>query len=448
MLLNDTPSSDARLRRTLLLVFVVSLSLRLLVFVMMSSQVEQSALPELIIDSHHYVTAADDIRENHRFKAHGVNIFGPGYPTFLAILQTITTAPRFITLIQILLSAFGSLILTLFAWKLTGEKTIAMLAGLLHATSTASISLSNLVMSDSVFFFIMISGLALFITGLRTNHWKCYLLASLLFGVAPLTRSIGLLFLGPLLVITVVWLWPSRGEGWKDKRKRFLGPLVTVVIALSIVGAYAGRDKEPVEPAIAYSTHGGMFKVSAMTRARIDRIDYSEALEQMNEEVTELMPAYGGKLYWAYMVHSKSELIRLVKSYPLTTTITVLENAVDKSNSSKTHLWRCLPRYALPINQFERYLGKHGLNYGTAVLTVIGLVILITRRQYRLTIILSVIYVYFAIMSGFTVGTGNRIFLPGQIAWTILAAYTILPVFDFLRNLPRRMSRVRPINGR
>jgi len=402
---------------------------------LMSSQVEQSTLPQLIIDSQNYVTAADEIRENLHFNAYPLNIFGPGYPTFLAILREITTAPRFITLIQILLSALGSLALTLFAWELTRDKIIAMLAGLMHATSKASIALSNLVMSDSVFFFILITALVLFIRGLRTDNWKFYLPASILFGIAPLFRSIGLFFFGPLLITTVVLLWPSGGEGWKEKRKQLLWPIITIVMALFIVGAWANRDREPVDPPIAYSSYTGMFKVVALTRARINHIDYPEATEELYKEVTDLLPAYDNKLYWAFMVHSKAELIRLFKSYPLTTISTILGNAIDKSNSSKTHLWRCLPRYALSINLIEEMIEKYGLNYRVTVLSIIGLVILMKRKQYRLTIILTVIYMYFAILSGFIVNTGNRIFLPGQIAWAVLIAVVLVSIYRLIRML-------------
>lgn len=447
MISKEAPSSSSKLGKTLLFVFIVSLSLRLLVFVLMSSQVEQSTLPQLIIDSQNYVTAADEIRENLHFNAYPLNIFGPDYPTFLAILREITTAPRFITLIQILLSALGSLALTLFAWELTRDKIIAMLAGLMHATSIASIALSNLVMSDSVFFFILISALILFIMGLRTDNWKFYLPASLLFGIAPLFRSIGLFFFGPLLITTVVLLWPSSGERWKEKRKQLLWPIITIVIALFIVGAWASRDREPVDPPIAYSSYTGMFKVVALTRARINHIDYSEATTELDKEITNLLPAYDNKLYWAFMVHTKAELIRLFKSYPLTTTGTILGNAIDKSNSSKTHLWRCLPRYALSINLIEEMIEKYGLNYLVAVLSIIGLVMLLARKQYRLIIILSVIYVYFGIFLGFTVNTGNRIFLPGQIAWTILSAYPILAIFNFLWNRVRKVRKVQSNRG-
>ncbi len=446
MVLKNAFSSNSKLGKALLFVFIVSLSLRLLVFVLMSNQVKQSTLPELIIDSHNYVTAADDVRENLRFNAHGIHIFGPGYPTFLAILRTVTTAPRFITLIQILLSALSSLILTLFAWELTRDKIVAMLAGLMHATSKASIALSNLVMSDSVFFFILILALLLLIRGLRTNHWKFYLPASLLFGIAPLFRSIGLFFFGPILIISIVLLWPSSGEKWKEKRKLFLWPIITIVIALSFVGAWANRDRGSADPPIAYSTYSGMFKVAALTRARINQIDYSEATAALNEEIADLMPAYDNKLYGAYMAHSKAEFIRMFKSYPLTTTATILINAVDKSNSSKTHLWRCLPSHAFSINRFEDMLGEYGLNYLVAVLSIIGLVMLIARKQYRLIIILSAIYVYFAILSGFTV-YGNRIFLPGQIAWTIFSAYPILAIFNFLRNRIRKVRKMQPARG-
>jgi hypothetical protein len=184
-----------------------------------------------------------------------------------------------------------------------------------------------------------------------------------------------------------------------------------------------------------------MASVVTLTRARINHVDYPKAAADFYQEVNDLSPAYDNKSYLAFMVHSKAELIRLFKSYPLTTIGTILSNAFDKANSSKTHLWRCFPRYALSINRFEDMIEKYGLNYLVTVLSIIGLVLLIKRKQYRLTIILTVIYMYFAILSGFTVNTGNRIFLPGQIAWTILSAYAILTIFDLLRNQMRKIGR-------
>jgi len=177
-----------------------------------------------------------------------------------------------------------------------------------------------------------------------------------------------------------------------------------------------------------------MYKVAALTRARLNGTEYTVAVDTMETELHLLVPKYDNKVYWAFMHYSRAEFYRLLTSHPVSTIGTILRNGFDKANSSKTHLWRCLPNHASMISKVEAGIGKLGLSYRVTLLSLIGLVILGTRKQYRPIIVLSAIYIYFAVLSGFTVNTGNRIFLPGLIAWAILAAYPILSVFYLLRN--------------
>lgn len=448
-MLPKVPFSDIpQPQKSMLVVFFVALVLRTILFLLMSGQIEPGELGELIEDSRNYITAAEQIRDNLHFDAYPGNIFGPGYPTFLAILRSVSTNPRLITIVQILLSALSASLLTLFAWKLTHSKIVSLLAGLMHAASVSAIALSNLVMSDTLFFFILILALVLFLSGLESGRWRFYIPAAILFGIAPLVRSIGLLFFGPLLIATLALLWPAVGEKWRERWKQLIAPMAAIVVALLIVGLWAAREKQPVDPPVAYSSYGGMYTVVVLARAAIENKDYSEIKSDLGHEISELQPLYDNKIYLAFMMHSKAEMIRVCKSYPFTTIAALLRNALVRSTSCRSELWRCLPGNARFINLLEHGQEKLGLNYRVALLSILGLILMIRKKLYRVSIILVVIYIYFAILSGFTLNTGSRIFLPGQIAWTILSSYALVITYNFARSLFGRVSGQAKSGGR
>ncbi len=419
--------------RLILTIFVMSLFTRFLVYWWMADQAVQP-VSDLIIDSIHYWKAAIAIRGSFDFDTHDLNIFGPGYPSFIAILGYITNKPSFVTFVQVFTSAFASAGLAFLGWRLTGEKKIALFCGLVHALSWNSISLANLIMSDSIFFTLIVFGLILYFEALHTNSWKFYLPAALILGMAPLFRSIGLFFAGPLVIIAISHLWPLLGEKWKEKRRFLIGPAVVIGFVFLFVGGWVTRDRPPHLPPFAYSNDMGMFKVVALTRAELFDIEYSDAMGQIAKEIKENEP-------WDHKLNYVQEtFLDLVLTHPFTVVGCIISSGSEKANNSKTHLWRCLPDWARSINKFEDFQNSYFISYRVSLLVIIGIVLIWRERRFRLLIALLSIYLYFIVMSGFTVNTWGRIFYPGMIAWSILAAYPVVALYNVIK---ARFGRLR-----
>ncbi len=71
------------------------------------------------------------------------------------------------------------------------------------------------------------------------------------------------------------------------------------------------------------------------------------------------------------------------------------------------------------------------MKYRTLALALVGLMIMIGRKQVKLAISLTLICAYFGATSAFTLNQGSRIFYPAQISWSILVATTLTVGFQF-----------------
>ncbi len=199
-----------------LIILVVALSLRLIFLALMLGHHDSAdSIVQIAPDSTFYWAAANDIAGSCDWNSRGVQIFGPGYPGILALGILLTGGlPVLILLIQVLLSTLAAVLMAELAYQLTHDRTMAIVAGLLAATSITSISLASILLSDSVFTLMLIIAFLFLVTGVRRDRLLPALISGVLLGCAALTRSAGVYL---FLLIPAPWclhrrrtaLWPG-----------------------------------------------------------------------------------------------------------------------------------------------------------------------------------------------------------------------------------------------
>jgi 4-amino-4-deoxy-L-arabinose transferase-like glycosyltransferase len=143
-----------------------------------------------------------------------INWWPPGYPIFLSFIYSLTGADhRAAVLVQVLLGTVVCWLVYRIGVRAAGEP-VGRVAGMAIALNPTYVFLTNQLASENVFLVWM--ALGLFIAGLEAQGHRSRLWNGIVFGLAALTRAIGLLL--PL----VVGLWlrsrlrssgaPSRGH--------------------------------------------------------------------------------------------------------------------------------------------------------------------------------------------------------------------------------------------
>ena len=93
--------------------------------------------------------------------------------------------------------------------------------------------------------------------------------------------------------------------------------------------------------------------------------------------------------------------------------------------------------FSVPVYRaMEKWLGY--LIVGTSL---VGLGLLIFRRQYFAALLLGSAYTYFTFIAGFSFSQGSRLHYPAEMAWSPLVAYTLVIAVQILT---RRLEPVHP----
>ncbi|UCG60397.1 MAG: glycosyltransferase family 39 protein [Candidatus Zixiibacteriota bacterium] len=423
----------------LAVIFVCALMCRLLLFFMMVADVDTEIINNASPDVTAYVESADAIASELDFSTDPVYIFGPGYPSFLALMKILFgTCSHLIVLVQILLSCVGSVLLAKLAFKLTGDLRISFIAGMLNALSVTSISLANTLLSETVFFVLVLAGFLWFIKGLERDR-VCYsLLAGLCLAVAALTRSMGqLLFV--ILILMSILLYPVPGMRWTRLLIRRLKHLLpAIIIMVAIMGSWVIRTSHVYGVSLlSGAAPEAVAKIGLLARSDLENVEFWDLVAEVRAEVKAAELENGkGELVW---IKYADETWELARDHPFTIAKVYLRKVVGSVNTDWPLIYYGdLTGWMDLAAQVNSTLRGMGLNIRASVLAIIGLVMLFRRKRYSIVIVLVGLYAYFALAAGFSVGQGMRYFYPGQIAWTIMAAFPLLWLFDWVKRLIHR----------
>lgn len=218
---------EARALPILLLIGALALGIRVLVFVLF-------VLPDpsrLVynVDARGYERLALNVLHGNGFTASEVRPFipevlrTPGYPLFVAgVYSLVGVQPVAVALIQIVLD-LGSVILLYSIGSTIGSKRIALLASAVRAFDPAAVALSNSLMSETVFVFLVL--LSLFfshrlLVGKSLSLASAFWLGAAVAGCA-LVRPVGVYY-GLLIALVLLILL------WNKVPKLFLGKFLLI----------------------------------------------------------------------------------------------------------------------------------------------------------------------------------------------------------------------------
>ena len=427
-------SSSQELWRTFrekpwLSVFVCALLLRLGFLAIMLSQMDSSAVLQLCSDADVYYRTGAIIRETWDFSTPGTTLFGPGYPFFLALAQWLTGGSTVLLMVlHAILSSLGSALIYVWANNLVGNKSVALAAGLLNAFSFTSISLANILLSETLFFVLTLVGFIVFLRAHATGKKSLYVVAGFGLAAAAYVRVMGeFLF---VLLPFLTWLFLSDRSG---RLKRIAWTLVTAAVMIVLMGLWAQQFyRKHGVCTMALSGPGGLGHVVRVTYAAVEHTTgtraraWTDSLVAARDSILHDYPR-------AFNEVTMECLSRYLKEHPGRLTYAYLRNISENMHNEYGLQDVQFPKWAPGFNKTWSFLTEKKLNYRVTLLAVIGCAFLLIERRYRLLLALLMVYGYFAAMAGCSMWQTSRIFYPGEIAWTILVAFPLVRLFNFFR---------------
>jgi hypothetical protein len=437
--------NDFLRRRDLVILLAVALVLRIGFLLLVLSNLKPAELLSNSPDTRIYVNTARGLLGMGPSGSDAIFIFGVGYAAFLTPLFFIfglTAIP--ILLVQIILSSIGCLLLYELGRELTGSKEVGLLAGYLAATSITSISLAAFVLSDCLFFFLLLLSCLLFLRGMNSGGRGYFIGSGLIIGVAVLVRAIGQFW--PLVMIILAGILPTPAVSNRSlrgsmafRRNALLAPLIACVI----IGGWVMRNYALEGVAtLSFASAGGPANIACTALADTFHREPGEIMGSWFDDFRQRAGLGSGDLSFADNYRGRSLFSSIVvRRYP-GPVWRVYRGLVWENLTIPNELFVAqLPQYRWPVRASEKWYIDHHLNTLAVWLTLAGLAALLICRKWQAFIFLGLTYAYFAAMIGFTRWQGSRLFYPGQIAWSVIIAFLIVMVIQGAVRLIRQLFR-------
>jgi 4-amino-4-deoxy-L-arabinose transferase-like glycosyltransferase len=161
----------------------------------------------------------------------------PLYPLFIIMAESLGPEGFSIIALQIILAVLTCYLTYKITMEMTGFRFISHLAALIIAIDVPSIVMNSLVLTETLFTFLLVTLVYVFIRYLKTGSVKILMLAALLCGSAILCRPIG--FFIPALFSFFI-LFQFRNE----LQKLIVHLLVFISVSLLTVSPWLIRNKK------------------------------------------------------------------------------------------------------------------------------------------------------------------------------------------------------------
>jgi len=350
---------------------------------------------------------------------------GPGYPLFLAInlaLFGFTAWP--ILGIQIILSCCTAVFIVLITKSLFNNLEFGhYLAGILSAISLTSISLSGVVLTETLFIFTFSALLYCLIRGLSTGMRVWFLISGILSGYCILTRPMFQYW--PIFIIAWIIITPSkRFHG--SKKRLFFHLLLFLSVSSIVISPWIIRN---------YSNHG-VFTLSSGGVSTARYYWTAKALSELtpNSTISSVRKELWGieNLTWRNQksdvkeeIDSHKKVIKdtfiqypllMIRAYVTSVRINILER-----NRMHVPQIQALKPFWIKLVPYQTLWSKV-----VAISSIFGLFLVLRKRGFGLEFsVLTSTYLYFALMSGFAFHKGNRIIFPAHVSWMPLFGWLI-----------------------
>lgn len=418
-------STEAVVKVDLIIIFCVACIIRAVFFSFSVNQLGYDGFWVLSPDTQNYLNIARDFINGTNLADRYLYSFGPGFPAFLAIpLFLFGDAVTPIIVIQIVLSALSCCLIYILMARLSLSRSSRLLASIFLALSSTSISLCCVILSDTLFFFLLLFGLVLFLRGFENRSWVTFLTSGTLIGSAALVRAIGQFWWVSLLLVSVGYYVIDKKLP-KERRFCFDRSLCArILVCVSVILAFEGawmmvnQERHGVF-ALTSGASGGLANVAAFAVERMEGTPYREVRAKWHQQISAGEgPLTPGAVHDVDVRETK----RMMSQYPWQVFVAYLSLTWENVNASN-HLNRLLlPLSKSAVVQWEYLQRDHYLNYLAFAISLVGLVLLVATGDYRSALVLGLTFGYFVATIGVTRWQGSRLFFPGQIATTALAA--------------------------
>ena len=436
--------------RQLVVVGIVALILRGAWLALMCTQFSGHEVAHLLPDSKRYINTANYLLgwpELNDYPSYdGGSVYqtgegslmwnGPGYGAFLALCFSVFgSADLPVQLVQIVLSAAGCVAVALLAYVLLGSTRVSICAGLICALSLTSISLSCLVLTETLFFLLHAVGLLLMILAYRRNKLYWFVLSALLITAATYVRAVDQLWPAAFLILAV--LLPRRFLGG-PRRRVILNASVAFALCVSCLLVFCWRNYAQ-HGIFTFTTNGVIAARYYWTARTLASLVSGVNCRAMQRRMTaENISRYGpeGATIAQYYRDDMEVFQDALRRHPVPMAkrflISVYQNT---TRGSQLHSLQ-LPKLARTFEKLHPITHKRA---GVMILgmTCLGLVLLLSSREHRgAGLILLLTYGYITGISGLTFWQGSRVCYPAQMAWAILAAVVLDRAWSLLTRRP------------
>lgn len=420
-------------------VFLLAVILRALWLVLMGTQHDATALLYQAPDSWRYVQIgtqfAGQAYEGPEPGWHSGPIYatpegsvlwsGPGYGLFLAAIFAIFGAKAWpVLIIQVVLSSANCGLIYLLARRLQLSKRVGIIAGLIAALSLTSISLSCIVLTETLFFSLQLCGLLFLVSACRLNRWHWFAAAAMLFGAATFVRGVTLFWPGVVFALAV--LCPR--ESFAGSRKRLIGN--SCVVALLMGGMIVGWSfRNFTRHGVFTFSEGGVLAARYFWTARtLASFDPDLNTRGMQHKMEAAILAKYGPDGTTFAEHHRDDLAvfqSALRQYPWPMAKRFVKSALQNATrGSELHAHQ-LPQFNGFWDLIKPFIHKQAGGILMALTLLGGMLLLVTPERRAAGLILMMTYLYLCGITGFEFWQGSRICYPAQMAWAILVAVVL-----------------------
>lgn len=433
-------------RRTIcihiLVILLIALALRLLYFFSALSYLGMEKLWTYNPDSGVYLDIAKGIISDDYPASRFLLAVGPGYGLIIAGLQGLFGPDKMpIFLFNIALGILAPALIYWLALRLTRSPAAALVAGIISAASPTSLSMSCNALSDQSFFTFHLAAMACFVQGFSSGRLRWFLTAGVLGGLAAYIRGIGQFW--PYLFVAISLITPLSGVS-AGRRRSVLGAGCAAIIMLGMIHAWSLRNYSS-DDIYTFGTNGVDAASAYLSAAAIAEHTPGMTIADVRARwVQEDQKIFGGRSATSRELYerSKARFFETTRSHPLWMLETYLKTIRENMRAGNYHLLNQVPQLNLWWQKFNRvYESWFYLVYIAAALA--GIVLLFATRNHFAAILLSVTYLYFSLITGFSFWQGSRLHYPAEMAWSILTAVVIVTVFQGLRILFMRQRLIK-----
>lgn len=423
--------------------FILALLVRLFFFSYAVDQTSVDGLSAYSPDVKNYLKGGAEIAEHFEFNTFAVNTFGPGYPAFLGLLQSLF-GPNLVllTIINLLISAITVVLLARLGWVITGDCRVGYGAAVFMALSPTSVGLSGSLLSETFFVFLLVLGLLVFVKGLEAGAGRACLWSGLIFGVAALTRTMGQM-VWVILLVTILVHHLSRGKF--DFKKLIAGykwPLTAVLLFIMITSGWMLRNNLLLNHSyLAFSQANAMGRVTSVARARRFESSLGDEWRNYRLELADSLKLTPGEYQTVARVARASASGELFLD-PLNFLLAFTTNMDDQMHSQGLIMTHTHPKWKPRISKSMRWLKGYHYFSLLSLLALMGGVVLFIRGPKEYAVLLILLMAYFAFLSGFTFWQTRRIYYPAQVATTILLSLTLVSSYDWVAKWCRSRKSV------